>query len=108
VRRRGVSDPAASLADEAGIAVFKAAIERWVNETDKRESPHVIQGPLDARKAVTAGMRLPAAGRTLSQVRRLPVTTSSSGRWDAQCVANRCRSAVRLRNGVATAPSRLV
>ena len=34
LRRRGVADPAASLAAEAGIAVFKIAFERWVDETE--------------------------------------------------------------------------
>jgi AcrR family transcriptional regulator len=31
LRRRGVSDPAASLAAEAGIGVFRVAFERWVD-----------------------------------------------------------------------------
>jgi AcrR family transcriptional regulator len=30
LRRRGVDDPAASLAAEAGVAVFRVAFERWV------------------------------------------------------------------------------
>jgi AcrR family transcriptional regulator len=34
LRRRGVEDPAAGLAAEAGIAVFKIAFERWISETD--------------------------------------------------------------------------
>jgi hypothetical protein len=33
LRRRGVTDPAASLTAEAGIAVFKIAFQRWKNET---------------------------------------------------------------------------
>ena len=37
LRRRGVEDPAASLAAEAGIAVFKIAFERWVGETEQRD-----------------------------------------------------------------------
>ena len=32
LRARGVKDPAASLTAEAGIAVFKVAFERWVEE----------------------------------------------------------------------------
>jgi hypothetical protein len=35
LRRRGVTDPAASLASEAGIAVFKLAFERWVHDTKR-------------------------------------------------------------------------
>lgn len=37
LRRRGVADPAASLAAEAGIAVFRVAFERWVSAP---EEPH--------------------------------------------------------------------
>jgi AcrR family transcriptional regulator len=33
LRERGVADPAASLAAEAGIAVFKIAFQRWVDGT---------------------------------------------------------------------------
>ena len=33
LRRRGVTDPAASLTAEAGIAVFKIAFERWISGT---------------------------------------------------------------------------
>jgi AcrR family transcriptional regulator len=33
LRKRGVADPAASLAAEAGIAVFKIAFQRWVAGT---------------------------------------------------------------------------
>ena len=34
LRRRGVPDPAAMLTAEAGIAVFKVAFERWVDESE--------------------------------------------------------------------------
>ena len=37
LRRRGVGDPAASLAAEAGIAVFKIAFERWVARSGPRD-----------------------------------------------------------------------
>src|SRR6202521_1943019 len=37
LRRRGVSDPAASLSAEAGIAVFRIAFESWINEADQRD-----------------------------------------------------------------------
>src|SRR5689334_7940334 len=39
LRQRGVTDPAASLAAEAGIAVFRIAIERWQNETGEPDLP---------------------------------------------------------------------
>jgi AcrR family transcriptional regulator len=55
LRRRGVAEPAASLAAEAGIAVFKVAFERWVAETDRQDLPRLIRASLDELKAVAAG-----------------------------------------------------
>jgi AcrR family transcriptional regulator len=55
LRRRGVTDPAASLSAEAGIAVFKIAFERWVSETGEADLPQLIRASLDDLKAVTAG-----------------------------------------------------
>jgi hypothetical protein len=55
LRQRGVSDTAASLTAEAGIAVFKIAFERWVNECNQRDLPQLIRESLDELKAVTAG-----------------------------------------------------
>jgi AcrR family transcriptional regulator len=55
LRRRGVAEPAASLTAEAGIAVFKIAFERWVQEANKRDLPELIRDSLDELKAVTAG-----------------------------------------------------
>ena len=55
LRRRGVAEPAASLAAEAGIAVFRIAFERWVSENSQRDLPHYIRESLDELKAVTAG-----------------------------------------------------
>jgi AcrR family transcriptional regulator len=55
LRRRGVSEPAASLAAEAGIAVFRIAFERWINATNQRDLPQLIRESLDELKAVTAG-----------------------------------------------------
>jgi AcrR family transcriptional regulator len=55
LRRRGVTDPAASLTAEAGIAVFKVAFARWIDETNQHDLPHVIRESLDELRAVTAG-----------------------------------------------------
>ena len=55
LRRRGVTDPAASLTAEAGIAVFKIAFERWVNQAGQPDLPQLIGESLDELKAVTAG-----------------------------------------------------
>jgi len=55
LRRRGVRDQAASLAAEAGIAVFRIAFERWISQTSQRDLPQLIRESLDELKAVTAG-----------------------------------------------------
>jgi len=54
LRRRGVTDPAASLAAEAGISLFKIAFERWVDD-GQQSLAQIIQQSLDELKAVTAG-----------------------------------------------------
>ena len=51
---RGVSEPAASLAAEAGVAVFKVGFERWVSEKKPQDFAAHIRAAVDALKAVTA------------------------------------------------------
>ena len=55
LRDRGVKDPAASLTAEAGIAVFRVAFERWVDEPLERNLAQLIRESLDELRAVTAG-----------------------------------------------------
>ena len=55
LRQRGVADPAAALTAEAGIAVFRVAFERWVQQPKKRDLPRLIRESLEQLKAVTAG-----------------------------------------------------
>jgi AcrR family transcriptional regulator len=55
LRRRGVEDPVASLTAEAGIAVFKVAFERYVEETNQQDLQQLIRESLDELKTVTAG-----------------------------------------------------
>jgi AcrR family transcriptional regulator len=55
LRRRGVAEPAASLAAEAGIAVFRIAFERWISGPDQPGLPQVIRESLAELKAVAAG-----------------------------------------------------
>ena len=55
LRQRGVTGPAASLAAEAGIAVFKIAFERWVSGTSRPDLPQLIRESFDDLKAVTVG-----------------------------------------------------
>ena|ERR1700758_1706557 len=55
LRSRGVTEPAASLTAEAGVAVFKIAFERWIGETNDPELAQLIRESLNELKAVTAG-----------------------------------------------------
>ena len=55
LRRRGVPDPAAGLAAEAGIAVFRIAFERWISEPGQPDLPRLIRESLEELKAVAAG-----------------------------------------------------
>jgi AcrR family transcriptional regulator len=54
LRGRGVTEPAASLAAEAGSAAFRIAFERWVADGEQRELPQLIRESFDELKAVTA------------------------------------------------------
>ena len=55
LRRRGVTEPAASLAAEAAIAVFRIAFERWTDDTNEQDLSRLIHESLEALRAVTAG-----------------------------------------------------
>jgi AcrR family transcriptional regulator len=55
LRKRGVAEPAASLAAEAGIAVFRIAFERWVNAPGEQDFARFIRESFRDLKAVTAG-----------------------------------------------------
>jgi AcrR family transcriptional regulator len=51
---RGVREPAASLAAEAGIAVFKVGFEGWVSGRKPRDFAAHIRAAVDALRAVAA------------------------------------------------------
>jgi len=53
LRERGVSEPAASLAAESGIAVFKIAFERWTGDAGERPLAHFIRESMAELRAVT-------------------------------------------------------
>jgi AcrR family transcriptional regulator len=61
LRRRSVDEPGASLAAEAGIAVFKIAFDRWVNDTGRRTLAELIQESADELRTIARGRRV--AGR---------------------------------------------
>lgn len=55
LRGRGVTELAASLTAEAGVAVFKVGFERWIVATEEREMARLMRESLAELKAVTAG-----------------------------------------------------
>jgi AcrR family transcriptional regulator len=55
LRSRGTGEPAASLAAEAGIGVFKVAFERWVGDSAPDDLALIMRESLDQLKTVTAG-----------------------------------------------------
>jgi hypothetical protein len=54
LRRRGVPDPDASLAAEAGIVVFRVAYERWIGEPDGAGLAQHMHAALDRLTTITA------------------------------------------------------
>jgi AcrR family transcriptional regulator len=54
LRRRGVKEPMASLSAEVGIAAFKVAFERWVQQPTKRNLPRLIRESIEQLRALTA------------------------------------------------------
>ncbi|MEO7110954.1 MAG: TetR family transcriptional regulator [Polyangiaceae bacterium] len=54
LRARGVPEPTASVAAEAGIAVFKIGFERWVSQKKPRDFARHIRAAADVLKAVAA------------------------------------------------------
>jgi AcrR family transcriptional regulator len=54
LRERGVPDPAASLAAETGLAVFKVAFARWIREPAQQDLPQVVRQSMDEVKGVLA------------------------------------------------------
>lgn len=54
LRARGVPDPDASIAAEAGITVFKVGYERWLTTKKPGDFASHIRAAIDALRAVTA------------------------------------------------------
>jgi hypothetical protein len=54
LRGRGVTDPAAALTAEAGVAVFRVAFEHWAVDPARPSFPAVLAAALaELRTAVT-------------------------------------------------------
>jgi AcrR family transcriptional regulator len=55
LQHRGVGQPQASLAAEAGMTVFRVAIERWANGGDDRDLAGVMRDSMADLRAVAGG-----------------------------------------------------
>ena len=55
LRRRGVTEPAASLAAEVGAIAFGTAFANWVSAPDEQDLLRLIRESLDQLKVITAG-----------------------------------------------------
>jgi AcrR family transcriptional regulator len=55
LRDRGVAEPAASLAAETGVGVFKVAFARWVTEPGQPDLPGIIRQSMRELRDVLAG-----------------------------------------------------
>lgn len=54
LRERGVGEPDASLAAEAGIAVFRIAFAQWVGESERRSYGEIVKESLARLRALVA------------------------------------------------------
>ncbi|QSQ24693.1 TetR family transcriptional regulator [Pyxidicoccus parkwayensis] len=63
LRGRGITEPAASLTAEAGIAVFKVAFTRWIEAPEAQELSRHIRVALEELRAITAGTDAAPAAR---------------------------------------------
>ena len=55
LRQRGVSEPQATLAAEAGMTVLRVAIQRWASGNDGRDLAAIMRDAVAELRAVTAG-----------------------------------------------------
>ena len=55
LRGRGVELPAAHLAADVGVAVFREAFERWIDEDERRDFGRLVRDTLDELAAVIGG-----------------------------------------------------
>jgi AcrR family transcriptional regulator len=67
---RGVSEPAASLAAEAGLAIFKVGVERWVGGKKPPDLAAHIRAAKDVLKIVAASITAPSTVRAAGASKR--------------------------------------
>jgi AcrR family transcriptional regulator len=66
---RGVAEPLARLAGAVGIAVFRTAFERWIEEDTTRAFPQVMNESLERLKALAAAEQRTPGPRTKRRTR---------------------------------------
>jgi AcrR family transcriptional regulator len=54
LRQRGIGDPGASLAAEAGIAVFRISFERWVSSPGPEDFPGLVRDAFTQLRVLAA------------------------------------------------------
>jgi hypothetical protein len=54
LRDRGIPEPAASLAAETGLAVFKVAFVRWVSEPGQTDFPAILRESMGELRGVVS------------------------------------------------------
>jgi AcrR family transcriptional regulator len=54
LHRRGVNEPAATLAAEAGMTVFRIAFDHWVDESEHRNLRRLLRASLEDLRSVLA------------------------------------------------------
>jgi stage V sporulation protein SpoVS len=54
LRQRGVSEPQATLAAEAGMTVLRVAIQRWANGDDGRDLATIMRDSVGELRAMAA------------------------------------------------------
>ena len=55
LRERGTPEPIARLAAEAGVAVFRVAVDHWVADGEPRDLPTLVTDAFTHLAAITAG-----------------------------------------------------
>jgi AcrR family transcriptional regulator len=55
LRKRGVTDLAATVATEVGAIAFKIAFDRWAGESDEQDLLRLFRAALDQLKSIVAG-----------------------------------------------------
>ncbi|MFI6602560.1 hypothetical protein ACIBHX_40435 [Nonomuraea sp. NPDC050536] len=61
LRGRGVPEPTANLAAEAGIAVFKVAFARWIGEPGQPNLPEILHASMEDLRNVLLAHRAPTS-----------------------------------------------